>query len=559
MEQALSRYQSLTAERTHFLDAARQCAAFTLPYLLTEDGLAKGERLPMPWQSVGAKGVSSLASKVMLQLFPVNTSFFKLSINDAELASVPDLTPEIRSEVDLSLSKMEKIIMQQIAETADRIQLHSAMKHLIVTGNVLLFAGKKSLKVYPLDRYVINRDGDGNPIEIITKESVHRTLLPEEFHTPALDGKNVNAVGEDGPKFGVAGVSDTESVDVYTCAKFNNGQWRWHQEADGRVIKGSQGSSPANITPWIPLRWNVVDGEPYGRSRVEEYLPDLKSLDGLMQALVEGSSAAAKVIFTVNPASPTKPQSIARAQNGAIISGRAEDVGVVNVGKTADFQTCMQMIQDLTTRLSDAFLILQPRKSERTTSTEIQMVAQELNEQLSGVLGNLTQELLQPYLNRKLHQLQRKKSVPTLPKGLVQPIVVAGLNGVGRGQDRQALMEFIQTVAQGMGPEALQTFIDPTEFLKRLAAASGIDTLNLIKSPETMAAEADQAKNDMMQASLINQAGQLAKTPMAEDFANDLKQNPETLQQVTGGQAGPPPSPNPEGGIQGQQPGSPFG
>ena len=95
------------------------------------------------------KAANVLASKMMLSLFPVNTTFFKLQVNDGELASMPDVTPEVRSEIDLSLNKMERIVMQQIAESNDRVALHAAMKHLVVTGNALLHAGKKDLKVFP--------------------------------------------------------------------------------------------------------------------------------------------------------------------------------------------------------------------------------------------------------------------------------------------------------------------------------------------------------------------------------------------------------------------------
>ena len=76
----------------------------------------------------------------------------------------------------------------------------------------------------------------------------------------------------------------------------------------------------------------------------------------------------------------------------------------------------------------------------------------------------------------------------------------------------------MQTVGQAMGPEALAQYIDPTEFLRRLAAASGIDTLNLVKSPETMAQEQQQAQQAQMTESLMGQAGQLAKSPMAEQM-----------------------------------------
>ena len=531
-DQARSRYQQLTAEREDFLDTGRACAALTLPYLLTKDGMAEGGALHSPYQSVGAKGVNVLASKLMLSLFPVNTSFFKLQINDAELAKQEGIDIEkVRSEIDLSLSKIEKTVMQTISETTDRVHLTAAMKHLIVTGNALLHAGKKSLKLYPLDRYVINRDGEGNVIEILTKEIVDRSLLPKEFQKQSTyeDGgpKDSNAVGEDGPKMGVTlgdnKGSSFNNAEVYTCVKLANGSHKWHQECDGKMIPGSASSSPAKTSPWIPLRFNVVDGESYGRGRVEEFFGDLNSLEGLMRAMVEGSAAAAKVIFLVSPSSTTKPQQLAGASNGAIIQGRPDDVGVVQVGKTADFNTVMKMIQDLTQRLSDAFLVLSVRQSERTTAQEVMATQQELNEQIGGIYTTLTAELLQPYLNRKLHVIKGQGGLPPLPKGLISPTVVGGLYGVGRGQDKQSLVEFVQTIAQGMGPEAMAQYVNPGEFIKRLAAASGIDAVGLVKSAEDMKAEQQEMEQKQAQASLMSQAGQLAKSPMAEELTQQMK------------------------------------
>ena len=539
--QALSRYQQLTADREDYLDMARRCAALTLPYLITEDGHVGGGRLQQPYQSLGSKGVNALSSQLMLSLFPIQTSFFKLQINDAEIAEVPELTPEVRSEIDLNLSKMEKMVMQQISESSDRVQLTVAMKHLVVTGNVLVFAGKKALKVYPLDRFVIERDGEGTVMEIVTREVIDRSLLPAEFQEKSLlAGNDSNAVGEDGPKLGVVGSkSKAQEAEVYTCVKLIDGQHRWHQECDGKMIPGSKSSSPLKHSPWMPLRFNVVQGESYGRGRVEEFFGDLTSLNSLTRSLIEGSAAAAKVVFMVSPSATTKPQSLAAAGTGAIIQGRAEDVSVVQVGKTADFRTVQEMIRDLTQRISDAFLILNVRQSERTTATEVNATRMELDRQLSGIYGALTVELLTPYLNRKLHLMQRSKQLPSLPKGLVMPTVVAGLGGVGRGEDRAALIEFMQTVGQAMGPEALAQYIDPTEFLRRLAAASGIDTLNLVKSPETMQQEQQQAQQAQMTASLMGQAGQLAKSPMAEQMMQQA--NGQTSQEAPEG-ATPAPS-----------------
>ena len=267
-----------------------------------------------------------------------------------------------------------------------------------------------------------------------------------------------------------------------------------------------------------------MDGEDYGRGRVEEFLGDLKSLEALMQALVEGSAAAAKVIFTVSPSSVTKPASLANAGNGAIIQGRPDDIGVIQVGKTADFRTAFELSNTLEKRLSEAFLILNVRQSERTTAEEVRMTQMELEQQLGGLFSLLTVEFLIPYLNRKMLDLTKSKQIPSLPKGLVHPTIVAGINALGRGQDRESLIQFVTTIAQTMGPQALQQYINPDEAIKRLAAAQGIDILNLVKGMEQIQGEKQEAMQQQMQQSLVQQAGQFASAP-----AMDPSKNPEAI------------------------------
>ena len=532
---ALARYEALRVEREPFLEMGIRAARLTLPYLLTKEGMSNGAPLHTPWQSVGAKGCNVLASKLMLSLFPINTTFFKLQVNDGEMAKMPDVTPEVRADINLSLSKMERIVMQHVAESNDRVALHAAMKHLVVTGNALLYASKKALKLFPLDRYVVARDGEGHVIEIITQEEVDRSLLPKEFQTPPMD-EDSNAVGMDGPRVGVAdGLNGSNRLDqavVYTIVTVSDGQHKWHQECENKIIPGTKSSSPEKTSPWMPLRFNIANnGESYGRGRVEEFIGDLTSLEGLYKSLVEGSAAASKVVFMVSPSATTKPQSLANAATGAIIQGRPDDVGVVQVGKTADFKTVQEMIRDLTQRLSDAFLVLSIRQSDRTTATEVAATQQELNEQLGGIFSNLTAELLQPYLYRKLSVLGKSKQIPKLPKGLVMPTVVAGLNGIGRGQDKQSLMEFVGTISQAMGPEALASLIIPEEFLKRLAAASGIEVLGLVKTQDQINEEKAKAQEVAMQSQVMGQLGQLAKSPMAEQMTDTFAKNNDRADQ----------------------------
>ena len=528
MSKAKERYSQLESGRTQFLDVAVEASELTLPYLVTRDEYKQGKRtLLQPFQSVGAKAVVTLSAKLMLAMLPPQTAFFKLQIRDDKVGE--EIEPEIRSELDLSFAKIERNIMEYIAASSDRVVVHQALKHLIVSGNALIFMAKDGLKHYPLNRYVVNRDGNGNVLEIVTKEMIDRKVLGLERQVPS---KELNGDYS----------SDEDDAEVYTYVRLDegSGRWLWHQEVDGQILPGSRSTAPKNASPWLVLRFNTVDGEDYGRGRVEEFIGDLRSLNGLAQALVEGASVASKVIFLVSPSATTKPGTLAKAGNGAIIQGRPEDVGVVQVGKTADFATAANLSQQIERRILEAFLVMNVRQAERVTAEEVRLTQLELEQSLGGLFSLLTVEFLIPYLNRILLVLQRGNQIPRIPKDLVRPKIVAGVNALGRGQDQQALTQFIGTIAQTLGPASLQKFIDPTEAIKRLAAAQGIDVLNLVKSPETMEAEMQQQQQMATQQQLLSQAGQLAGTPLM-----DPTKNPEGIDQLgqalTGGQGEPPP------------------
>ena len=539
---ARERYNQLTTGRNQFLDTAVECSRLTLPYLVQEDLSTRPtwQKLIQPWQSVGSKAVVNLAAKLMLALLPPQTSFFKLQIRDDKLGE--EIPRQVRSELDLSFSKMERMIMDYINASSDRVVVHQALKHLIVSGNALIFMGKDGLKNYPLNRFVVSRDGNGNVCEVVTKELISRRMLGMD-----LPVSKPNAPGDDGHKTG----SDDNDVEVYTYIRVeeSSGRWGWHQEAFDKILPGSRSTAPKKANPWLVLRFNTVDGEDYGRGRVEEFLGDLRSLEGLSQALVEGSAAAAKVVFLVSPSSTTKPQTIAQAGNGAIVQGRPDDVAVIQVGKTADFRTAAEQSGTLERRINDAFLVLQIRQSERTTAEEVRLTQMELEQQLGGLFSLLTVEFLVPYLNRTLHILQRSNQIPKLPKDLVRPQIVAGVNALGRGQDQQSLIQFIQTLAQTMGPEVIGQFLKPDEYIKRLAASQGIDTLNLVKTEEELQQELQAQQQAAQQQALLEQTGQMANSPLADPTKNPAAG--EAFQNIINGQNQTIP---PEEGIEGEAP-----
>ena len=544
------RYDYLRSYRSNYVDVARRCAQVTLPYLIKEEeyrSKSNFENISTPWQSVGAKGVVTLASKLMLALLPPGTSFFKFILDDNKLREelkkegVEEELEQIRSETELSLAKTERDIMDEISASTDRVIIHQALKHLIVAGNVLMYMGPKGMKMYPLNRYVVDRDGNGNVLEIITKEYISKRHLQKQL--PQLRDKKPNSVGDPGGM----NQEDPDEVEVYTRVYLKDGKHYWYQEIADKVINKSRGSAPVSQSPWIALRMNVVDGEPYGRGRVEEFLGDLNSLEALMQALVEGAAGASKLFYLVDPSSPLKERRLSEAKNGSVLTGRAEDVTVVQTNKALDFRTAQELAAVLEKRISEAFLILNVRNSERTTAEEVRMTQMELDAQLGGNYSLLTVEFLTPYLNRKLAIAQRNGKV-ILHRSMAKPTIVTGINSIGRGQDAESLTTFLSVVQQTFGPQAVPQFIDVQEALKRFAASLGIDVINLIKQPEQIAQQRQEELNRAKDLELTKQTAAMASAPM-----NDPSKNPNILNETNAN-----PNPSPESGI-GASPGAAAG
>ena len=488
------RYAQLQSARSTFDREAKESSKLTIPSLIPESTTGTRARIKTPFQAVGARGVNSLASKLLFALLPPSTAFFKLSIDSLELLKQGQ--EGLETEIDKGLRTIETALMNEIEISNDRVAMFEALKHLIVGGNVLLYLTDDGLKVYPLSKFVCKRDAVGNVLEIITQESVHPDALPSEFLEQIKKKENYDEKSMD------------TDIDIYTYIKRENDNFNWYQECKGEKIPGTDGRSKADVSPWITLRFVRIDGEDYGRGYVEEYRGDLISLEALMQAIIEGAAASAKTLFLVNPNGVTRASTIAKAPNGAIREGSAADISVMQVGKAADFSVSQAVIQTITGRLEYAFLMARSvqRDAERVTAAEVTMMANELENSLGGIYSILTQEFQLPYLKRRMHMLVRSGKAPKLPEKLVKPKIVTGVQGLGRGNDRNKLIEFIGTVSQALGPDIMRQFVNVDEAIKRLANSIGIDTANLVKTQEQIQAEMQA----MQQQQLIQSLGPAA-------------------------------------------------
>tara|TARA_R100001463_G_scaffold38673_4_gene82947 strand:- start:9494 stop:11023 length:1530 start_codon:yes stop_codon:yes gene_type:complete len=482
------RYYKLAADREIYLDRARECSELTLPALITPEGFSSATDLYQPFQSIGARGVNNLASKLMLLLFPPNSPFFRLAM-DTKTKTELDGEGELRAEIEQGLAGVEREVMGEIESRALRVHVFEALKHLIVSGNVLIHLPKKGgLRVFPLSCFVTKRDPQGELLEVILEEKVSPRALPEGI-------ENIDYTGD-------------EDLKIYTkIYRTDSDNYYVYQEVEGQIVPGSEGQYKKALMPWIALRMVHLDGEDYGRSFVEEYLGDLKSLEGLMEALVSSAAASAKLVFMVRPNASVRRTDLARSKNGDVILGDPNDVRVLQTEKYPDMRVVLETVQRIEERLSYAFLLNTAiqRNAERVTAEEIRFMAQELESALGGVYSILSQEMQLPVVKILMDSMSASKKIPKLPKGTVTPVIVTGVEALGRGNDLNKLRAYMADLVQlaGVSPETISR-VNFGDLVNRLATGHGIDTIGLMKTDQELQAEM-QAQQEAQQQQMIAQ------------------------------------------------------
>jgi hypothetical protein len=479
-----ARYTQLATLRTEYLNRGREVSALTIPHLLPPEGHTSTSRLPTPYSSLPARGVNSLASKYTLALFPPNTPFFRMTIDDFMLEKLTQ-KEGMRAEVEEALSSIERSVMNEIETTAIRAAITEALKHLIVVGNVLLFMlPEGGIRVFRLDHYVVKRDPAGNLLELIVMENLSPLEVPEAIREVALGS------GDTADK--KAGVEDT--VELYTHVKLTTAGWTVEQEINGQLVPGSKGTYPKDASPWIPLRYIAAANEDYGRSFGEEYLGDIKSLEALRKAIVQGSAAAAKVLFLVKPNGTTKMKALAESESGDIKEGNKDDVTVLQMDKYADFRIALETHNEIKESLSYAFQLNSAiqRKGERVTAEEIRFMAQDLEATQGGNYSTYSIELQLPVVRYLMHRMTKQNRLPALPKGVVTPTITTGIEAIGRGNDQAKLNSFIASIAP-LGPDAMKR-INMGDLVKRLGTAEGLDMKGLARTEDEVQASDQQAQ-----------------------------------------------------------------
>lgn len=521
-----SEYDKMKTKREEWLTAAKEAARYTIPSIMPEDvELTKKKSksaLKTPNQSVGADGINNLASKVTMTMLPPNQTFYRFNMDETVLENAAKASGEDEdnyiTEVNKGIAKIESLLLNYIESFSDRVCLGEAMKHLYITGNVLLTYDKDlGLKFYPLSRYVVKRDYHGNVQKVITEEKVGFLDLPDYIQEQLLKKEYQELADKRTDDEKVEALIEKEFV-LYTGFKRTQKNWLIYQEVEGFKLDKTVGKYPLDVTPVIPLRYVRVDGEDYGRGLVEEYFGDISYLDTICLAIKQSALAGAKLVMLVRPQGQTSIRKLSSAKNGDFVAGNPDDVAPLQASKYYDLQAAQAEADKIEKRLNRIFVMKAAiqRDAERVTAEEIRQMAADLEEALGNHYSLMAKEFQLAYVKLVYFHLRKKQGneFPDLLKDKnIKLTITTGLEALSRTSDLNKLITFFDVCSKVA--QSAQILGGKTEaIVDKIATAMNLDVSDCFYSEEEKAAMQEQAqKQNMLEKvapNLVNKMGDMA-------------------------------------------------
>jgi Bacteriophage head to tail connecting protein len=210
-------------------------------------------------------------------------------------------------------------------------------------------------------------------------------------------------------------------------------------------------------SPFISFRWLKGAAEIYGRSPVMTVLPDIKTVNKVVELVLKNASISVTGIWQADDDGVLNPANI-QLVPGSIIPKAVGSAGLTPLQAPGRFDVSSLMLDDLRSRIRHALLVdrLGTIGSRKMTATEVLERSSEMTRLLGATYGRLQTELLTPLLTRAIGILRRRGEIPdvVLDGRLTDLQYKSPLARLQAQQDVHNTLIWLESAAR-MGAEAL--------------------------------------------------------------------------------------------------------
>lgn len=274
--------------------------------------------------------------------------------------------------------------------------------------------------------------------------------------------------------------------------------------------------------PCIVPRFSKISGEMYGRSPAMRALSDIKSVNAMKKAVLEGIQLQVAPPIQVPDEGVLMPVRTSPRSINYYRAGSKDRIEALNLGGNVGIGE--QMIESMHKGIEKSFYLdqLHMVENDRMTATEVMQRRDEQLRSLAPLLGRLQHELLRPMIVRVFGIMGRRNLIPPLPEMLRgKKLEVRFVSQLARAQESIEADNFLKafnvigSIAQ-MAPQSLD-YLNTDEVVKFSMRTYGAPLVLLNKKEEVDTVRQQRAEQQ-------EQARQAQMAQMESQSANQMAQ-----------------------------------
>lgn len=400
------RFLKAKARRDSLESTWRECYAFSLPQRegVFSETVSQTDTL---FDGTAPDSVDQLAASMLSELTPAWNRWFDLSVG-------ADLYGEEARQAAQTLENISNVMQGHFDRSSFVVELHQCFLDLVTVGTAcLLFEEEKiggasafKFTAVPLSELYVE-EGRSGRLDVtfrnhaMTLEEIQNRFVQNKLPPALIEKLKDKDAKADVIEAVVPGDKGGYDYQVFVCEGAD----------DFTVLKEGHFSE----TPFITFRWLKAPGETYGRSPVMKALPDIKTVNKVVELILKNATIAVTGIWQAEDDGVLNPANI-RLTPGAIIPKAVGSKGLTPLEAAGSFDVSQLVLNDLRSRIRHALLVdkLGQITDPKMTATEVLERSNDMVEVLGATYSRLQIELLHPLIERAVSILRRRGEIPEI-------------------------------------------------------------------------------------------------------------------------------------------------
>lgn len=498
IERLIERYDRAAAIRGQFHSIMQDGYKYAVPdrdlFTSTLPGQRKGAEL---FDSTAVAGVQEFASRIQAAICPPWRQWSKL-------VAGPEIPREQRESDELEeyLEEQTEILFDYINHSNFALKSHEAFQDLSIgTGAITLDLNEQrnglEFDAIPPSQLALE-EGPTGMVETVYMDRCRTPEAIKRLYPQAVLPAKWEKLKQTKP---------TEKVEFVVGCVYDPSTQHYHLVVFSKQEKAVLYARDYGETcPIIVFRWSGISGEVWGRGPVMSALPDIKTLNKVVEFMLRGAALAISPPMTAVSDGVLNPYT-AQIMPNAIIPVMSNDNSnptLRPLGNDYRPDFAQLVLEDLRTSVRKKLLI-DPRRKEGPiqSATEILVENRDFVQQSGAAYGRIQTEFATRVVARAVALLRSiGKMAPFKVDG--KEVTLKYTSPLAQAQDQEDLMNFQTAMALvgPLGPEALQLAVKTEAIGEWIFKKAGVDASVLRTDDErrAMMERLAQAAQQMQQA-----------------------------------------------------------